>query len=86
MFARRLDSGEVLVVNGYVGRRWDNSEFEGEVVLLDGTFANGATQVEDPGYSLARPNIGFNRLSVKFEIPPVQGVRGIVAPVFAHRQ
>jgi len=86
MFAQRLDSGEVLVVNGYIGKRRDNTEFQGEVILVDGSFADAGTQVEDPGYDLARPNIGFNRLSVKFELPPVQGVRGIVAPVFAHRQ
>jgi hypothetical protein len=86
MYAKRLDSGEVLVVNGYTGRRMDDTEFQGEVVLVDGNFADLNTQVEDPGYDLSRLNLGFNRLSVKFELPPVQGVRGIVAPVFAHRQ
>lgn len=86
MYARRLDSGEVLVVNGYTGRRIDDTEFLGEVVLVDGSFASAGTQVEDPGYAMTRRNLGFNRLSVKFEVPPVQGVRGIVSPVFAHRQ
>lgn len=86
MYASRLDSGEVLVVNGFVGRRFDNTEFQGEVLLLDGSFADAATLAEDPGYSLLRLNLGFNRLSVKFELPPTQGVRGIVSPVFAQRQ
>ena len=86
MYAKRLDSGEVLVVNGYSGRLINDSEFTGEIVLLDGTFADVNTQLEDPGYSLGRLNAGFNRLSVKFEVPPVQGARGIIAPVFAHRQ
>lgn len=86
MYASRLDSGEVLVVNGFIGTRFDNTDFNGEVLLVDGTFANGGTLTEDPGYSLARPNLGFNRLSVKFELPPTQGVRGIVSPVFAQRQ
>lgn len=86
MFAERLDSGEVLVVNGYTGKRIDGSEFQGEVVMVDGSMATGSTQAEDPGYSLTRLNLGFNRLSVKFEVPPVQGARGIIAPVFANRQ
>lgn len=85
-YASRLDSGEVLIVNGYSGQKLDGSQFQGEVILVDGTFADAATQVEDPGYSLNRANLGFNRLSVKFELPPVTGVRGIVSPVFAIRQ
>jgi hypothetical protein len=83
MYARRLDSGDVLVVNGFVGRRFDNARFNGEVVLVDGSF--GGTGNE-PGYLVGRPNLGFNALSIKFELPPVQGVREIIAPVFAERQ
>ena len=86
MYAERLDSGEVLVVNGYSGKRIDGTDFQGEVVLVDGSAADSNTLADDPGYSLNRPNLGFNRLSVKFEVPPVQGVRGIIAPVFAIRQ
>ncbi|MBS1712860.1 MAG: DUF4159 domain-containing protein [Armatimonadetes bacterium] len=85
-YAKRLDSGEVLLVNGYSGTLLSGATFQGEVVLVDGTFADGATQTEDPGYALNRRNLGFNRLSVKFELPPVQGARGVVAPVFAARQ
>lgn len=83
MFARRLDSGDVLLVNGFVGRRFNNSTFNGEVVLVDGGFGGAGNQ---PGYGLARPNLGFNALSIKFELPPMQGVRELIGPVFAERQ
>ncbi len=82
-FARRLDSGDVLVVNGYVGQRFDGRRFQGEVVMLDGSFDGPAT---DPGYALTKRNLGFTALSVLFELPPVVGARGLVAPVFAQRQ
>lgn len=83
MHARRLDSGDVLVVNGYYGRDFINRGFSGEVVIVDGSFGGSGNQ---PGWDLSRPNIGFNALSVTFELPPVQGTRGIVNPVFAERQ
>jgi hypothetical protein len=83
MYARRLDSGDVLVVNGHVGRRFDGNTFNGEIVLLDGSFGGDGN---DPGFQIGRPNLGFNFLSVKYELPPVQGARDILAPVFAQRQ
>jgi hypothetical protein len=83
MYARRLDSGEVLIVNGYTGTRFNGAIFNGEVILVDGSF--GGT-LNDPGYDLNRPNLGFNSLSIKFELPPVQGVRELLGPVFAERQ
>ncbi|MBS1723525.1 MAG: hypothetical protein JSS66_11290 [Armatimonadetes bacterium] len=86
MYAQRLDSGEVLVVNGFVGKKLSGATFDGEVILVDGSFADANTLPEDPAYALNRANLGFNRLSTKFELPPVQGIRGIIAPVFAQRQ
>jgi hypothetical protein len=83
MYARRLDSGDVLLVNGFVGRRFDGNPFNGEVVLLEGGFGGDDN---DPGFQIGRPNLGFNFLSVKYELPPVQGARDILAPVFAQRQ
>jgi hypothetical protein len=41
---------------------------------------------ETPGFDFNRPNLGFNRLSVQYELPPVQGIRGLVRPVSAVRQ
>lgn len=83
MHARRLDSGDVMIVNGYYGRDFINRAFSGEVVIVDGSFGGSGNA---PGYDLNRPNFGFNALSVNFELPPVVGARGIVNPVFAERQ
>jgi hypothetical protein len=66
-----------------MGRRWDTTEFFGEVSLIDGR-AGGAGNT--PGYDVTRPNLGFNSLSVVYELPPVQGIRGITRPVYAERQ
>jgi len=85
MHARRLDSGDVLVVNGYFGTKKDTSNFSGEVLILDGSIGNVA-DARIPSFSVNRENFGFNALSVKFELPPVQGIRGIFRPVFAERQ
>lgn len=85
MHARRLDSGDVLIVNGYTGTTRGGAEFNGEVVLVNGNFASG-TDIRQPGYDVNRINLGFNSLSILFELPPVQGIRGIVRPVFAERQ
>jgi hypothetical protein len=89
-FAKRLSSGEVLVVNGYVGYTRGNeavngtggfvftnqSQFSGEVLQLDGSWNAGR---------LLLRNLGFNSQSILFELPPISGTRGIVSPVFADR-
>jgi hypothetical protein len=79
-YAERLNLSEVIVVNGYLGETLNGADYTGEVVLLEG--APGAAA----GYDPSRPNLGFSPLSVKFELPPVQNIRGIVNPVFAQRQ
>ncbi len=85
MHARRMDSGDVLVVNGYSGTKKDNSNFSGEVLIVDGSIGN-VPDPRIPSFSVNRQNFGFNSLSIKFELPPVQGIRGIFRPVFAERQ
>jgi hypothetical protein len=82
-YARRLDSGEVLIVNSFLGRLWNGSNFAGEVALFDGRIGGSG---DSPGYDVTRPNLGFNSLSVIYELPPVQGIRGITRPVYAERQ
>jgi hypothetical protein len=84
MYAKRLDSGEVLVVNSYVGTFFGagGAPFQGEVILLDGR----AGSPDVPGFNLSLANLGFNSLSVRFELPPVAGIRDIVRPVFAERR
>ncbi len=75
MYARRLDSGEILVVNGYRGLAYDGTSFAGDVSLLDGRTFDYGTQ-----------NLGFTSSSLQFELPPLTGIRGIVSPVFADRR
>ena len=73
----------VEAVNGYVGALLDGTEFNGEVFLLDGTIGGVGG---DPGFDPTRTNTGFNSMSVVYELPPVQGIRGIVRPVYAERK
>jgi hypothetical protein len=82
-FARRLNSGEVLVVNGYVGTTLAGDEFNGEILQVDGTLASN---VYTSGFTFSTLNLGFSTTSIKFSLPPVQGARGIILPVFADRK
>lgn len=95
-FARRLNSGEVLVVNGYVGKHRVASlpfvasfgispgdAFGGEVVVLDG----GIDQTPGSrGFGWNKPNLGFDSYYVNFELPPVAGTRSLAGPVFAEKR
>ncbi len=81
-YARRLDSGEVLIVNGYVGTKRSyggpggEAEFSGEVIQVDG---------EDRfGFNL--PNLGFKFDSVRFELNLLTETRKLYQPVFADRR
>jgi hypothetical protein len=82
-YARRLDSGEVLIVNGFVGRRRDGAEFSGEVVQVDGDIdpAPGS-----PGFGFYKPNLGFYFGSVRFELNLLTETRKLYQPVFADRR
>jgi hypothetical protein len=77
-FARRLDSGDVLIVNGYYGPRRDGQAIGGEVIQIDGT-TNVISTVNTP-------NMGFSSRSIMFELPPISGARGLVTPVYADRR
>lgn len=83
-YARRLDSGDVLLASGYVGRTRNGTPFYGEVALVEGTI--GGNDNTMPWFAWNRTNLGFNSLSVKYELPPVVGGRGLVVPVFADRR
>lgn len=100
MYARRLDSGEVLVVNGYSGTTrgflqpngqfTDRLSFGGEVLQIDGTIDLGPVAPGNPnalpGFNVNKTNLGFGYLSIKFELPPVTGTRGLLQPIFADRR
>jgi hypothetical protein len=75
MYAKRLASGEVLIVNGYLGRRRNGSPYYGEVVQIDGSL-----------YSQSAENLGFRISSISYELGPIQGTRGLVQPIFADRR
>jgi len=82
-YARRLDSGEVLIVNGFVGKRWDGADFSGEVVQVDGDINPAAGT---PGFDFNKPNLGFYFGSVRFELNLLTETRKLYQPVFADRR
>ena len=82
MFARRLDSGEVIVVNGYMGKTRSQATFTGEVVVLNGDF-DPSLDNSQPGFDFGKQNFGFSSLSVRLQLSTLQGVRDLTAPVFA---
>jgi hypothetical protein len=77
-FARRLDNGDVLLVNGFFGRNRGGQEVKGEVLQIDASLS-----LTNP---VSAPNFGFNLLSLTYELPPVTGARELVIPVFADRR
>ncbi len=77
-YARRLDNGDILIVNGYYGPRQDGRVIGGEILQLDGSPNVSGT--------ITAPNMGFGSLSIMFELPPISGARGLVIPVFADRR
>ncbi len=81
-YAKRLDNGDVLVVNGYQGSYLNGKMFSGEVAEIAGGTASDYGYGFNSGYT----NLGFGTLSIRFVLPPVQGVRGLVLPTFADRR
>lgn len=86
MYAARLDSGDVLIVNGYTGSTAAynatapyspvaGSPYAGEVMMLSGS-----------AFSLTQPNLGFNSASIHFVLPSIVGARNLRAPIFATRR
>lgn len=77
-FARRLSNGDVLAVNAYQGEYFldtTNKTFDGEVLLLRGG-----------DFGWANDNLGFGRYTIRFALPPLNGVRGLTVPVFADQR
>ncbi len=80
LYAKRLDSGEILIVNGYVGYTLGGATFSGEIMQVDGT-ANSAKWTQT--------NLGFGNTSISLDLSgmnPSTGTRGILMPVFADRR
>lgn len=93
-YAKRLDSGEVLVCNGYSG--WyqrllntdSRSRFTGEILLLDGDF--DGTGAAPFGFGFGKLNLGFKSLSIHAQLDNKLGAerdgRGVISPMFADRK
>ena len=79
LFARRLDSGEVLIVNGYYGSTLGGATFTGEVMQVNGA-------VNSANFALA--NLGFTSQSITLDLRTAgsTGFRGLLMPVFADRR
>lgn len=81
-YAKRLDNGDILLVNGFTGTLMGGGAFSGEVIeLSDNSALAGGS-----GYSPTATNLGFNTVSIQYVLPPVQTIRGLVAPTFADRR
>jgi len=86
-FARRLDSGDILMVNSYAGSKLSGAAFNGEVIVVDGSLSTDAAfDPFDGGFNWNHRNLGFNTNSVKLAIPPAAGMRPLAQPVFADRR
>ena len=82
MFARRLDSGEVIIANTYLGKTRGQTPFTGEVLLLNGDFDPGQNNAL-PGFDFGKQNFGFDSLSIRLSLSQLTDIRSITAPVFA---
>lgn len=77
MYARHLRNGQVLIVNGYQGQTrslTNPRSFQGEVLMVS---------PENFGWNVE--NFGFTTQSIRFELPPLVGIRDLIGPVFADR-
>ncbi len=100
-FARRLDSGDILLVNGYYGRT--RAVRDSSNVIVTGPFGGGLADARDyfgevvildgdgsslsgQGYNPSVRNLGFTSLSIEFKLPPIKGARQLVSPAFADRR
>jgi len=99
-FARRLDSGDVILVNSYYGRT--RSVRDASNTVVNGPFGGPASArdyfgevvivdgdndgLSSQGYSLGSRNLGFGSLSLEFKLPPIKGARDIVSPIFGDRR
>jgi hypothetical protein len=94
VYARRLDDGDVIITNAYVGQNRliqlsngniiGGQRFGGEIIQIDGDI--GSTEQIPTSYDLTRRNLGFSTRSIRFTLPPITGSRQISAPIFGDRR
>jgi hypothetical protein len=80
--AKRLPNGDVLITNGYFGK---TNAIVGPPAVPARPFDGEITQWAGDSFTWALPNLGFTANSLKFELPPVVGSRGLRSPQFADR-
>ena len=90
-YARRLDSDNVTIVNGFSGKTvYFAKDYTGEVVQVDGRIdpvvGLQPTNYNSQGFSTNVVNLGFNTRSIKLRYGPIEGSRGLNLPVFADRR
>jgi hypothetical protein len=89
-YAKRLDNGDVLIVNGYSGTFYpgNTGSFTGEVIEVNGN--PGVSSTVPPGsgfgYNTSNPNLGFGIQSLRLVLGAIQGGRQLVLPSFADRR
>jgi hypothetical protein len=87
MYAKRLDNGDVLIVNGYIGKTTGGNAFSGEVVELNGgTGGASGSSSYGYGYNMTATNLGFGRGAIRFTLNTSKSIRGLVLPTFADRR
>ncbi|HLO99095.1 MAG TPA: hypothetical protein VK171_10920, partial [Fimbriimonas sp.] len=90
-YARRLDSDNVILVNGYLGKTQNlTTTYRGEVMQVDGRIdpIGSLRPIGDTsyGYSVYNVNLGFSTRSIKMLYGPTEGARSLVLPIFADRR
>ena len=90
-YARRLDSDNVTIVNGFSGKTiYFAKDYTGEVLQVDGridpVLGLQPVNYNSQGFSVNTVNLGFNTRSIKLRYGPIEGSRGLVLPVFADRR
>jgi hypothetical protein len=78
-YARRLDSGEVIVANSYLGRTRANQPYTGEVFVVSGEIDDS----EPNAFGFSRENLGFSHLSVRLRVADLGDSKSLYVPVFA---
>ena len=73
------------MVNAWAGLERGGGRYQGEILHIDGDI-DGTETNSAFGFGFTKVNLGFYASSIKAELPPVQGARGLVVPVFADRR
>ncbi len=85
-FAKRLDNGDVLITNGFSGQNRGNKDTTTNTFFGRAPFRGEVVEISGDAYNPLATNLGFDASSIVFQLPPIQGARGLISPVFADRR